>query len=235
MSFSSASYPFEVRFQAASDSALLVHFGDNITLPAHQLVLKLLHLLQSEPIAGVVNLHPAYCSILLKFDPLGLRHSDLQAILRLYLERLDTMTLPSPREVEIPVCYGPECGPDLEAVAARHKMDPARVVELHSSAAYLVYFLGFVPGFAYLGGVPAELVTPRLASPRRQVPHGSLGIAGAQCGIYPLPTPGGWNLLGRTPVSLLRPRQEPMSLLAIGDRVRFKPISHADFMALERG
>lgn len=223
----------EVRFQAASDRALLVYFGEHITLPAHRQVLKLLHLLQSEPLAGVLNLHPAYCSLLLTFDPLRLRHGQLEAALRQYLDCLDEIGLPSPREVEIPVCYGPECGLDLHAVAARHGMETARVIELHSAVRYLVYFLGFVPGFAYLGDVNPALLTPRLEVPRRQAPRGSVGIAGGQCGIYPRPTPGGWNLIGRTPVSLFHPGQEAMSLLGIGDHVRFKPVSHDQFLALD--
>lgn len=227
------SHPCEVRFQAASDQALLVYFGEHITLPAHRQVLKLLHLLQAEPVAGVVNLHPAYCSLLLKFDPLRVRHDQLQATLRQYLERLDEIRLPASREVEIPVCYGPECGLDLQAVAALHGMEAAQVVKLHSAVSYLVYFLGFLPGFAYLGDVNPALVTPRLETPRRQVPRGSVGIAGSQCGVYPRPTPGGWNLIGRTPVSLFRPDREAMSLLAIGDRVRFKPVSHDQFIDLD--
>ena len=227
------SHPCEVRFQAASDQSLLVYFGEYITRPAHGQILKLLHLLQFEPVAGVVNLHPAYCSLLLKFDPLRLRHEELEATLRLYLDRLAEIRLPPPREVEIPVCYGPECGLDLQAVAARQGMDAAQVIALHSAASYLVYFLGFVPGFAYLGDVHPALLTPRLETPRRQVAGGSVGIAGGQCGIYPRPTPGGWNLIGRTPVSLFRADREAMSLLAMGDLVRFKPVSHHQFIGWE--
>jgi len=222
------------RFQWASDQSLLVYFGQKITLQAHQQVRKLLRLLELEPIAGVRNLHPAYCSLLVKFDGLRLRHDEVEAILRRYLERLEEIKLPEPRLVEIPVCYGEEFGPDLAEVCAIHGLTPAQAIELHASAEYLVYFLGFVPGFAYLGELPEALVTPRLAVPRRRVPAGSVGIAGNQTGVYPFSTPGGWRLVGRTPVAMFRDEREGLSLLSIGDRVRFAPISEARFGALEK-
>ncbi len=141
-----------------------------ITRQANENVRKLLRLLELEPVAGVHNLHPAYCSLLIKFDALRMGHDELEAVLRRYLQRLDEVKLPEPRHVEIPVCYGGEFGPDLAEVCAMHGMTAAQVVELHASVEYLVYFLGFVPGFAYLGELPKELVTPRLATPRKRVP-----------------------------------------------------------------
>jgi len=221
------------RFQAASDQSLLVYFGQEITLDAHQHVVRLLRLLELEPVAGIRNLHPAYSSLLVKFDALKLRHVELEAILRSYLDRLEDVRLPEPRQLEIPVCYGGEYGPDLNDVSAMHGMTPTQAIELHASATYRVYFLGFVPGFAYLGEVPEALATPRLETPRRRVPPGSVGIAGSQTGVYPFATPGGWRLLGRTPLSMFRPDRNAMSLLSIGDRVRFMPISRERFAVLE--
>ena len=221
------------RFQYASDQSLLIYFGQQITILAHEQVRRLLCLLESEPIAGILNLHPAYCSVLVKFDPLKWRHEDLEKELRKYLGRLDNVKLPAPRQVEVPVCYGGEFGPDLEDVASVHGMTPGRVVELHTSATYLVFFLGFVPGFAYLGELPEELVTPRLPTPRKKVPAGSVGIAGNQTGVYPFETPGGWRLLGRTPLSIFRTERKDLSLLSIGDRVRFVTVSRERFAALE--
>jgi len=221
------------RFQRASDQSLLIYFGQQITLEAHEHVRRLLRLLELEPIAGVRNLNPAYCSILVKFDALKWRHEKLEEILKRYLGRLEEVTLPEPRQVEIPVCYGGEHGPDLNDVSAMHGVTPAQVIELHSSTTYLVYFLGFVPGFAYLGELPEALVTPRLATPRRRVPPGSVGIAGSQTGVYPVATPGGWRLLGRTPIAMFRSDRDALSLLSIGDRVRFTPISAEQFAALE--
>jgi len=222
------------RFQPASDQSLLITFGSEISLSAHQQVMKLLRLLQLEPIAGLRNLHPAYCSLLVKFDGFRISHDEVEAILREYLARLEDVKLPEPRLIEIPVCYGGEYGPDLADVCAFHGISPTQAIEVHSSATYLVYFLGFVPGFAYMGGLPEALVTPRLATPRRKVPAGSVGIAGNQTGVYSFATPGGWRVIGRTPVAMFRADREGLSLLSIGDRVRFAPISADRFAALEK-
>ena len=236
------------RFQYSSDQSLLVYFEalvkegrskdrplqNQITVQANENVRKLLRLLETEQVEGVRNLHPAYCSLLVKFDALRVRHEDLEETLRRYLERLDSVTLPEPRHVQVPVCYGGELGPDLAEVSALHGLTQTQVIELHSSVEYLVYFLGFVPGFAYLGELPQELVTPRLASPRKSVPAGSVGIAGNQTGVYPFATPGGWRLLGRTPAKMFRAERDGFSLLSIGDRMRFTPISPERFAALER-
>jgi KipI family sensor histidine kinase inhibitor len=224
----------DVQFRRASDQSLLIYFGHQITLDAHQRVRKLLRLLALEPLAGIRNLHPAYCSVLVKFDPLKWRHQELELILSEYLGRLEDVTLPVPRQLEIPVCYGGTYGPDLNDVAAIHGMAVEQVIALHSSIAYVVYFLGFVPGFAYLGELPPALVTARLSTPRRSVPPGSVGIAGSQTGVYPFATPGGWRLLGRTPVSMFQPERADLSLLSIGDRVRFTPIRPEQFAKMER-
>jgi KipI family sensor histidine kinase inhibitor len=226
--------PGAAQFQPASDNSLLVSFGREISLDAHQHVAKLLRLLESEPITGIRNLHPAYCSVLIKFDALKLQHQELEVLLQPYLAQLEGVRLPEPRRLEIPVCYGGEHGPDLAEVSALHGLTPQQAIDLHTSATYVVYFLGFAPGFAYLGGLPDALVTPRLAKPRRSVPPGSVGIAGSQSGVYPFATPGGWRLLGRTPIAMFQPDRSAMSLLSVGDRVRFMPISPDRFAALER-
>ena len=205
-----------------------------ITLQANENVRRLLRLLELEPVTGVRNLHPAYCSLLVKFDALQVRHEELEATLRRHLARLAEVKLPAPRHLEIPVCYGGEFGPDLAEVCALHGITEARTIELHASVEYMVYFLGFVPGFAYLGELPKELVTPRLAEPRKRVPVASVGIAGNQTGVYPFATPGGWRLLGRTPLKMFRAERDGLSLLSIGDHVRFTPISRERFAELER-
>jgi inhibitor of KinA len=236
------------RFQFSSDQSLLVYFGEQseidrskdrplqsqITLEANEKARRLLRLLELEPVAGVRNLHPAYCSLLIKFDALRMGHDELEAILRRYLERLKEVDLPEARLVKIPVCYGGEFGPDLAEVCKLRGMTKAQAIELHASAEYLVYFLGFVPGFAYLGELSRELVTPRLSAPRRKVAAGSVGIAGNQTGVYPFATPGGWRLIGRTPIKMFRAEKDGLSLLSIGDRVRFAPVSAERFVELER-
>ena len=222
-----------VRFQPSSDQSLLIYFGRQVTLDLHQHVIRLLRLLELEPIPGILNLHPGYCSLLVVFDGLKLQHGELEAILREYLDRLEDAPLPQPRQMEIPVCYGEEYGPDLNDVAEMHGLTIAQAIELHASAIYVVYFLGFVPGFAYLGELSESLATPRLARPRPRVPPGSVGIAGRQTGVYPFATPGGWRLLGRTPIAMFRLDRASMSFLSIGDRVRFIPISRQRFAEME--
>jgi inhibitor of KinA len=233
------------QFRIASDQALIVYFDAPAekkgakhaplegNTESHEQVRRLLRLMELEPIPGLRNLHPAYCSLLIKFDAMKLRHAELEEILRGYMGRMKKVELPEPQVVEIPVCYGGEFGPDLKDVAELRGMTDAAAIELHSSRTYLVYFLGFAPGFAYLGDVPEELATPRLATPRRSVPAGSVGIAGRQTGVYPISTPGGWRLLGRTPVAMFRPEKAEMSLLRIGDRVRFVAISAENFAKLK--
>jgi inhibitor of KinA len=222
-----------IEFQPASDQSLLIYLGKKIGVATREQVIRLLHLLEAEPIAGIRNVHPAYCSILLDFDALSLTHEKLTEILKAYLTKLNQVSLPKPPEVEIPVCYGGEFGPDLEEVARLRGMTPQTIADLHSSVTYVAYFLGFVPGFAYLGELPAALVTPRVATPRRNTPPGSVGIADNQTGVYPFNTPGGWRLIGRTPLAMFRPDRKDMSLLAAGDRVRFVPISAEQFAELK--
>lgn len=226
MSKSAGRYP---QLRGASDQSLLVYFGDTIAPEIHRDVLRLLRLLQIEPMDGIRNLQPAYSSLSIKFDPLKIDHGELRRKLGSYLARMGKVRLPKSREVEIPVCYGGEFGPDLEDVATTHGITSAQVVDLHSSPRYLVYFLGFVPGFAYLGGLPEALASPRLETPRAKVPQGSVGIGGNQTGVYPFATPGGWRLIGRTPVALFRRDEPQMNLLQIGDHVRFRPISREEF------
>jgi KipI family sensor histidine kinase inhibitor len=212
-----------MRFRYASDQSLLVYFGDEISLEAHYGVRKLLLSLEQDSLTGVCNLHPAYCSLLVQFDPCRVNHEEMERALRDRIAGLDAVALPAARTVEIPVNYGGESGPDLESVAALHGLTTNEVVQLHSGATYIVYFLGFVPGFAYMGGLPNALSTPRLPAPRTRVPAGSVGIAGNQTGVYPFVTPGGWRLIGKTPLQMFRADRENMSLLEIGDQVRFRP------------
>jgi len=224
-----------VRFRAASDQSILVYLGEEIGLAAHERVLKLLRVLQKEPPRWVRNVQPAYCSLLVNFDVCLADHTEVEATIRGYEQRAEELRATKVRTVEIPVCYGGRFGPDLEEVAAAHGLKPARVIEFHSSATYHAYFLGFAPGFAYLGDLPAEIATPRLATPRKKVPIGSVAIAGRQTAVYPFPTPGGWRLLGRTPLAVFRAARKPMGLISIGDQVRFSPISSDEFRKLERG
>lgn len=203
----------------ASDRSLLVVFDDRITLAAHRDVLRLTPLLRRVP--GVTNVHPAYASILIDFDPLAIRHSGVERAAAELFAEAAAAPVPEPRLVEIPVVYGGEYGPDLEGVAALTGHTPDEVVAIHSGAEYLVYFLGFSPGFPYLGGMPESIAAPRLETPRRRVPAGSVAIGGRQTGVYPMASPGGWRIIGRTPLRLFDLAADPPVLLQMGDRVRF--------------
>lgn len=215
----------------ASDQSLLVSFGAGITLEVHHRVRRALQFITQKPIPGVINVHPAYCSVLIRFNPLLITHRELEGAIRERLTPTPDAPLPSSTVIDIPVCYGGEFGPDLESVARISKLSSNEIVQLHSSARYYVYFLGFVPGFAYLGGLPGALAVPRIESPRKSVIPGSVAIAGNQAGIYPFATPGGWRLIGRTPVHMFDAGRTPMATLAIGDEVRFRPITADEFRA----
>ena len=219
-------------FRPASDRSLQIYLGESIGLVVHGRVLRLLRALEAQPVEGVIDLHPAYASLLVIFDPVRWDHAGLEQILRERLEQSGHLELPPPRQIEIPVCYGGEYGPDLESVSRMHQITPAEIVRLHCSPVYTVYFLGFAPGFAYLGGLPDAIATPRLDSPRKQVPAGSVGIAGSQTGVYPFATPGGWRLIGRTPLRMFEPGRNRISLLQMGDEVRFVPITTDRFAEL---
>ncbi len=225
------------------DTALTLSIGDKIDEPTHRRVQTLLHQLESEPLPGVWELVPAYTTITLFYDPgraieAGAPAEDIAGWLGERVnERLQKATKIKTsnggRTVEIPVCYGGEFGPDLATVAEHTKLSPEEVIKRHSGGNYLVYLVGFSPGFAYLGGLPAELATPRRATPRPRVPSGAVGIGGGQTGVYPVSTPGGWNLIGRTPLALFLPEQDPPVVLRAGDRVKFRAITPQEFVAME--
>jgi KipI family sensor histidine kinase inhibitor len=207
---------------AASDHSLLVSFGREVSLEIHRHVLRLSRLLQGRP--ELLNVHPGYSSVLISFDPRRLESAAVESMVREALVRLPSAPVPAARTVEVPVRYGGLDGPDLEEVARLHGMTPGDVVRIHSTAQYLVYFLGFSPGFPYLGGLPQELATPRLGTPRRLVPAGSVGIGGDHTGVYPVASPGGWRIIGRTPLEIFRADRDPLTLLQMGDYVRFVAI-----------
>jgi len=222
-------------FHYASDQSLHVSFGDDLSLAVHRRIRRFLIRLQQQPIPHLRNVHPAYASVLLVFDACRTDHESVEREVRERLAAIEHLQIPDPDLVEVPVCYGGDFGPDLKDVAAACGLDAPEVIRRHSQSDYTVFFLGFVPGFAYLGGLPESLASPRLAVPRRQVPAGSVGIAGSQTGVYPCATPGGWRLIGRTPCRLFDPGREPMSLLKLGDRVRFRCIDPDRFQVLGAG
>lgn len=213
----------------------MVELGDAIDPALNARVHRLARAVREALGDEVVEVVPSYRSLLVVFDPLRLARAVLQA-------RVAELAPPSDAEgearaarlVTIPVCYGGEHGPDLAGVAAHAGLPEAEVVRLHAASSYLVYMLGFTPGFPYLGGLDPRLATPRLATPRTEVPAGAVAIGGAQTGIYPVASPGGWRLVGRTPLRLFDPGAPSPFLLAPGDRVRFRPVDAAGFERIAR-
>jgi KipI family sensor histidine kinase inhibitor len=217
---SNGMYP---RILPVGEAAFTIELGDAVDATLNRQVHTLDAALQSWSVPGLVETVPTYRSLLVMYDPQVCDAVAMRAALTDALAALATVDLPEGRLVEIPVRYGDEWGPDLADVAAHCGMTAQAVIELHAQPVYTVAMLGFAPGFAYLLGLPEALATPRLMTPRLRVPPGSVGIAGAQTGVYALSTPGGWRIIGRTDLALFDPaRAEPFALQA-GDRVRFVP------------
>jgi inhibitor of KinA len=219
-----------VRLAPAGDLALLVEFEEEVSDEVNARVLALERRIQAEGIPGIVETVPAFRSLLVYYDPLAIRYAALcTAIGAAAHEPVGPSAAPR-RRVEIPCCYDdPELGFELETAAARLELAPAQVVELHTRASYPVYFLGFAPGQPYMSGTPQRLQIPRLETPRTRTPVGSVGIGGAQCCVYTVESPGGFWVLGRTPVPLYDPAQADPVLLRPGDLVTFRAISRSEY------
>ncbi|HET9596211.1 MAG TPA: 5-oxoprolinase subunit PxpB [Anaeromyxobacteraceae bacterium] len=223
------------RFLSVGESAISVELGQSIDEEVNARVHLLAARVRRSLVDEVQEVVPTYRSLLLVFDPLRVPRARLVA----RVERL-VAALPAHaagrrgRLVHVPVSYGGEFGPDLAFVAEHHRLGEDEVVSLHSSIDYRVYMLGFTPGFPYLGGMSPRIAAPRLDQPRPRIPAGTVGIAGEQTGIYPVESPGGWRLIGRTPLRLFDPTSRMPFLLSAGDRLRFRPVGAAEFGALEQ-
>jgi len=215
------------------DRGLLLEFGDKISHEVNEKVRRMALAIQAEEIKGIIETVPTYRSLLIIYNPILLRIGDLKKSLQQIEEGLQQMPLPEPKLTRIPVVYGAAFGPDLEFVAEYLRISHQEVIRLHCSKPYFIYMIGFMPGFPYMGELPETLITPRLKTPRLSVPKGSVAIAQKQTGIYSMESPGGWQIIGRTPVELFDPEKDPPALLRMGDRVEFYPISEEEFK--ERG
>lgn len=222
----------EPRFRISGDRMLLVELGEGIDLRVNESVRALTELLRKEPPSGVTVVLPAYRSLALVYDPLVTHPAALQEMVRGMSDRLADADIPPPRTVDIPVCYGGELGPDIAFVADHNGLSVADVIAVHSAQPYHIYTIGFAPGFPYLGGLDARLHTPRLETPRTFVAAGSVGIAEAQTGIYPLDSPGGWRLIGRTPLKLFDAKRQRPFLYQTGDSIRFVPIEPEQYQRM---
>ena len=229
-----------VEFFPLGDGAVLVEFGRGICPQTHQRVKAFADYLESHPFDGFLEYTAAFSSVTVFYDPFYIEAQtddifpSVCKTLETMLSSLQQLQAKEPDIVEIPVYYGDTAGPDLEYVASQHGLRPEEVIEIHTEGRYLVYMIGFAPGFPYLGGLSEKIATPRRSSPRLVIPAGSVGIAGQQTGVYPIETPGGWQLIGRTPLALFRPDQAAPTLLQAGNIIRFRSITRREYTELAK-
>ena len=222
----------EVKILTVGDCGVSVEFGQEINLDINHRVTALKMLLKEKGIPGIVETIPTYCSLLIEYDPMVIQYDELVNNLKVLVNQLRGIRLPEKRVVEIPVAYGGEYGPDLKEVAETHGISEEEVIRLHSEPEYPIYMLGFVAGFPYLGGMNKAIATPRKKTPRLKIESGSVGIAGEQTGIYSVESPGGWQIIGRTPIKLYDPERERPVLLEAGQYIKFKAITGEEFKAM---
>lgn len=223
----------EPRLLAGGDKSIFVEFGDGIDPELSQRVRHLRVAIEKKKIPGVTETVPAYRSLLVYFEPLEINPRKLREILSSLAESPESEALPESRLIEVPTVYGGEYGPDLAFVAAHNGLSESEVIQIHTGTPYLVYMIGFVPGFPYLGGMSPRIAAPRLETPRAKIPVGAVGIAGSQTGIYPAESPGGWRLIGRTPLKLFDPGREPAALFRAGDYLSFTSITPEEFARIK--
>jgi TIGR00370 family protein len=219
-----------VRFLFSGDSALVIEFGNEISVDINKKIRKMMDDIKKENIDGIVELVPTYCSLLINYDVLKIDYNTLVEKLKTFLNNdLETAEGEEVTLIEIPTLYNDEVGPDLSYVAEHNKLSKEEVIKIHTGTDYLVYMLGFMPGFTYLGGMSEKIATPRLESPRLQIYPGSVGIAGKQTGMYPSMSPGGWRIIGRTPLKLYNPDSDTPVYISSGDYVRYVSISEEEY------
>ena len=221
-----------VRFLLTGDTSLSVEFANEISEAVNHDIRAYKTLLEKAGIPGIVETVPTYRSLMVHYDPLVIRYGPLREKLEQLLVEMDALEIPPSLVLEIPVLYGGEIGPDLPFVAEHSGLSEEEVVRIHSSAEYLIYMLGFTPGFTYLGGMSEKIAVPRLKQPRVKIPAGSVGIAGTQTGIYPIDSPGGWQLIGRTPVKMYDPDRETPILPTAGQYIQFFPVTQDEYDAI---
>lgn len=224
----------KMEFYPLGDTGVQILFGSEISEETNHQIRIFADYLKRNPVEGVIEWVPAYTTLTIFYRPDKLAYKDMCQKLEEIQEQLQKEEVKSNSTVyEIPVLYGGEVGPDLSEVASYNGLTKDEVVSIHSAKPYLIYMMGFVPGFPYLGGMPGQIATPRRENPRAKIEAGSVGIAGEQTGVYPLETPGGWQIIGRTPVKLYDPDREEPILLAAGTYIRFVPLNKKEYEEIE--
>ena len=224
----------EVRYLPSGDCAICVEFGNEISPEINAKIRAFKIALEKENIDGIVEAVPTYRSLLVVYRPEVILFKELTEKFDGIMDAMGNIQIPPPTVIEIPVLYGGEMGPDLENVAAHNHKTIDEVIEIHTSEEYLIYMLGFIAGFPYLGGMSKEIATPRLKSPRVKIEGGSVGIAGEQTGIYPVASPGGWQLIGRTPLKLYDAEREKPVLLEAGQYIKFRSVTQEEYEKIEK-
>ncbi|MGG1574017.1 5-oxoprolinase subunit PxpB [Fictibacillus sp. NRS-1165] len=229
----------EIKYYRFGEAGILLEFGDGISVEMNQQIHNISRWLNENPFDGFIETVPAYNTLTVLYDPMKFAHPEKSAFelaknrVKMRMESMPKEEASSRHVIKIPVCYGSDFGPDLENVAKLNSLSPEEVIKIHTENTYYVYMLGFAPGFPFLGGMSSRISAPRLSSPRLSIPKGSVGIAGKQTGIYPIETPGGWQLIGRTPLELFRPSLNPPTLIEAGDQVKFYEITLEEYHSWE--
>ena len=219
----------------AGDTGLIVEFGETIDPDINKKVRTMAAAVKNRKPDGIIEIIPTYRSLLFIYDPVQIQPRQLMALIEELESTIDTVGEHSVQMIEIPVCYGGDFGPDMENVKASSNLSTEEVIRLHSQPEYPIYMVGFTPGFPFLGGLDERLFTPRLTTPRLVVPAGSVGIANNQTGMYPIDSPGGWQIIGRTPLTLFAPKKQNPFLYKAGDKIKFIPISQDQFEQIKQG
>lgn len=223
-----------IRYLLAGDSALLMEFGNEVSKQINANIRQTLENIEKKKVKGIIELIPTYRSITVEYNPLEIKYNELVKKLDECVADVKDDETGNVRLIELPTAYGGEFGPDIGFVAEHSGLSEEEVIKIHAGTDYLVYMLGFIPGFTYLGGMDERIATPRLKSPRLKIEAGSVGIAGTQTGTYPSESPGGWQIIGRTPLKLYDETKEPPVFINAGDYIRYIPISAEEFEKIKK-
>lgn len=224
----------KIQIKTSSDRSLSVEFANEISVRVNREIRAFVMLLGDADINGIIEVVPTYRAVLIHYEPDVLPYDMLINHIYEVIEKTKDIEVPRSEIVEVPVCYGGEFGPDIQTVADHAGISEEQVIKIHTTPSYLIYMLGFTPGFAYMGGMNKKIATPRLSSPRVRLEAGSVGIAGEQTGIYPIASPGGWQIIGRTPLVLFNPKAENPFLFKAGQRVRFYPVTEEEYYKIQQ-